>query len=577
MIRSTGGRPIAVAVAAAMLIVVFRPAAYAQTPAPRGITLYEDLKTGALYRKPAKGRVAVTLGFDEPAASSPVEKQLQEVKKNNEELRAEFLVTRQQLTRQNAELQTRVSSIEPAWREYLDHFRDRFHLGTTVYGSYKLYTHTGFGPAQFDNNQWPGPGNNLYNTFDIDRAYINLYFNPTPDWSLRLTPDVYKAYGTAMASSNSHSSSIGSNLNGDLNYRLKFASIQYDKMLDWLSDATKGTAIQFGAIPNPFIPWEEHLSTFRYVTSAPWNYLGLSSAQLGVSIGGPVKFHERTYLDYAFGAFTNAKYYQAEQTNTKQVMGRLTYYPLGSAWDFQGLGFTGFYNYGYNNTAPENGAVNTGFGPNPSAFGHVANAHLTRWAVLVHYTAEQWGIGAEYDQGHNAFPGSNLFSGNGPSVFFTPPASASTAGGTSNPYTTPYYNFSALTAALLGNSRTVQQGFDIFGHVHIPETPFRLIGLFQFFQPNTKVDRDPLDFYRYMIGIEWQINEFIRLALDTQNLDFYHGQEPFSAAYANQFAEVFLPVKKTSAPVGTFAPPKSVADPVPRDTHAVELNLEFAF
>ena len=111
-------------------------------------------------------------------------------------------------------------------------------------------------------------------------------------------------------------------------------------------------------------------------------------------------------------------------------MGRLTLYPFGSTWKTQGLGLTGFYDYGYNNTSPDNGSINTGFGPNSSAFGHVATAHLTRWAALVHYTAEQWGIAAEYDQGHNSFPGASLFSGNGPSVFFTPPATASTTGGT---------------------------------------------------------------------------------------------------------------------------------------------------
>ena len=44
----------------------------------------------------------------------------------------------------------------------------------------KCTPHTGFGPAQYDNNQWPGPGNNLYNTFDIDRAYLNFYFYPDP-------------------------------------------------------------------------------------------------------------------------------------------------------------------------------------------------------------------------------------------------------------------------------------------------------------------------------------------------------------------------------------------------------------
>jgi hypothetical protein len=572
-------RTVVTVVAIVMLAASLTTPVLAQSPSPRGITLYEDIKTGALYRKPGKGRVPVTLGLDEPAPPPPaVQKQVEELKQSNDELRAEFNANQQQLISQNAALQTRLDKIEPAWSDYLANFRNRFRVGTLVYTGYKMYTHTGFGPQQYDNNQWPGPGNNLYNSFDVDRAYLNFYFYPTPDWTLRLTPDVYKTYGTATPTSNSHNSSVSSNLTGDLGYRLKFASIQYNKALDWLSDATQGNVIQIGAIPNPMIPWEEHLSTFRYVTASPWNYLGLSSAQFGVSLGGPVKFNELEYIDYGVGAFTNAKYSQFEQSNTKQAMGRISVYPFGSAWDTQGLGFTGFYDYGYNNTPPDNGSLNTGYGPNPNAFGHVANAHLDRWAAMIHYTAEEWGIAGEYDQGHNSFPGANLFTGNGPSVFFTPPASASTAGGTSSPYGVPYYNFSAMTAALLGNSRTVQQGFDVFGHLHIPETPFRLIGLFQWFEPNSKVNNDPLDFYRYMVGLEWQINEFVRLAVDTQNLQFYHDQTPFSTAYANSFADVFLPVPNTKTGKGaTFNPPKTVTDPVPRDTHVLELNLEFAF
>jgi hypothetical protein len=572
-------RALVASVAAMMLAISSHPLVFAQSSTPRGITLYEDAKTGALYRKPGRGRLPVTLGFDEPApAHAAVAQQVQEVRKSNEELRAEFNANQQALIKQNAELQTRVDKIEPAWSDYLANFRDRFRVGTVVYSGYKMYTHTGFGPQQYDNNQWPGPGNNLYNTFDIDRAYLNFYFYPTPDWTLRLTPDVYKTYGTATPTANSHNSSVSSNLAGDLGYRLKFASIQYNKILDWAGDAAKGNVLQIGAIPNPLIPWEEHLSTFRYVTSSPWNYAGLSSAQFGLSIGGPIKYHELTYIDYAVGAFTNAKYSQLEQSNTKQAMGRVSVYPFGASWDTEGLGLTGFYDYGYNNNPPDNASLNTGFGPNPSAFGHVANAHLTRWAAILHYTAEEWGIAGEYDQGHNSFPGANLFTGNGPTVFFTPPAAASPSGGTANPYTVPYYNFSALTAALLGNSRTVQRGFDVFGHYHIPETPLRLIGLFQWFEPNSKVNRDPLDFYRYMVGVEWQINEFVRLAIDTQNLNFYQSQEPFSTAYANTFGNVFLPIKNTTSKTSpSFQPPKTVTNAVPRDTHAIELNLEFAF
>jgi len=573
-------RMMAAAMGAAILAGSYNLPAFAQSPAPRGITLYEDVKTGALYRKPGRGRVAVTLGFDEPAAPpAPSQQQVErQLKQNNEELRAEFSANQQQLIAQNADLKARVNKIEPAWQDYLGNFRNRFHVGALLYTSYKMYTHTGFGPAQYDSNTWPGPGNNIYNTFDVDRAYLNFYFNPTRDWQLRVTPDIYKTFGTATPTANSHNSSVSSNLTGDLSYRLKYAYAEYNKILDWVGPATSGSVIQFGAIPNAFLPWEEELTTFRYVTSSPWNYTGLSTTQLGLGLSGPIKYKELTYIDYAAGVYTNAKYNQLEQTNTKQAMGRLSVYPFGSTWKTQGLGFTGFYDYGYNNSSPDNGSINTGFGPNPSAFGHVASAHLDRWSALIHYTADEFGVAAEYDQGHNSFPGANLFSGNGPTVFFTPPASASAAGGTSSPYNVQYYNFSAMTAALLGNSRTVQQGFDVFGHVHIPETPFRLIGLFQWFEPNSKVNNDPLDFYRYMVGIEWQINEFVRLAVDTQNLQFYHDQTPFSTAYANSFANVFLPVPNTTSKTGAkFAPPTNINNPVPRDTHAIEANLEFAF
>ena len=61
-------------------------------------------------------------------------------------------------------------------------------------------------------------------------------------------------------------------------------------------------------------------------------------------------------------------------------------------------------------------------------------------------------------------------------------------------------------------------------------------------------------------------------------LQFYHDQTPFSTAYANSFADVFLPVPNTKTGKGaTFNPPKTVTDPVPRDTHVLEVNLEFAF
>lgn len=577
----------AISIALASIVsLISMSSSFGQSAPKHGITLYEDQKTGALYRKPGKGRVPVVLGFDEPAPPAPapaaVQQQVErEVKKNNEELRAEFIANQQVLIKENSDLRARVDKIEPAWADYLNNFRNKFRVGALLYADYAMYTHTSFGPQFLESQTYPGPGNNIYNSFDITRAYLNFYFNPTPDWLLRITPDIYKSFGTASTNAVSRTSAVGSNLSGDLNYRIKYAYIEYNRILDWIGEPTRGSTIAIGDLPNSFIPWTEDLFGFRYVSYGPWNFVGLSSGQFGMKIEGPIKYHELTYVDYSIGAYSNAKYNQFEQTNTKQAMARVSVYPFGAKWRFQGLGATAFYDYGYNNSAPDNQSVNTGFGPNPNAFGHVNNAHLTRFAALLHYDSEEWMLAGEWDYGHNAFPGTSLFSSNGPTVFFTPPTFTFPGGvpsAASNPYTVPYYNFSAMTAALLNNSRTVQQGFDFFGRLHIPNTRFSLFGMFQFFQPNTKVNLNPLDFQRWVGGVQYQANEFVRIALDTQNLLYFRDQTPFSTAYANTFGDVFLPVANTGKTgPKTFTPPTNINQPVPRDVHIVELNLEFNF
>ena len=583
--NASKSRLLAIAILTATILgVVDLRTSLAQSSPSRGITLYEDLKTGALYRKPGKGRVAVTLGLDEPATPPATVQQVDEVKKSNEALRAEFLQNQQTLLKENAELKSRVTAIEPAWTDYLNNFKNRFHVGTVIFGDYALYTHTGFGPVFIENQAFPGPGNNIYNSFDLNRAYLNFYFNPTPDWTVRLVPDIYRAFGSASPATLSRTSSVGSNLSGDLNYRIKYAYLEYNKLLDWAGDATKGSTIAIGVLPNPQVTWQEDLFGFRYVTYGPWNYLGLSSGQAGIKIEGPIKYNDLTYVDYSFGAFNNAKYFQFEESNTKQVMARVSVYPFGAKWRYQGLGVTGFYDYGYNNNPPDNSSVLTGFGANPNAFGRENDAHLTRVATILHYDTENWSFGGEWDYGHNAFPAANLFSSNGPSVFFTPPSFTFPGGvptAAANPYTTPYYNFAAMTAAFQNNSRTVQQGFDFFGRYHLPDTKFTAFGLFQYFQPNTKVDHNPLDFYRYVAGVQYQVNEFVRIALDTQDLQFFHGQDPISTKYANSFGKVFVPVANSNAgkkgQPATFLPPSFVSDPVPRDTHELELSFEFSY
>jgi hypothetical protein len=528
---------VAAAGAAVLLGAMTRPARAQSTS--KGITLYEDVKTGALYRTPARGRVRVVLGAEAPAED--VHQQIQQaVKKNDDELRSEFMQNQQELLKQNADLKKQVGEMKPAWTDYMDNFKNKFHIGTLVYADWRLYTHTSFGPQELTQINSPGPGNELYNSFDISRAYINFFFNPTDDWTIRVTPNIYRMNGTATADSFGRSSSIGSNLSGNLGYRLKYGYLQYSKAFDNI-DALKGDTITGGAIPNPIVAWEEDLYGFRYVNLTPWNYLSLSSTQMGISVQGPIKFNELQYVDYDFGVYGNNTFHAFEQTNTKQVMGRVSVYPFGAKWRFDGLGLTGFYDYGYGNTTPDF------VGGSP--FFNAPKAHITRAAALIHYTAEQWGLAGEWDYGHNAFTSGNLFSSSAPST------------------TGPWANFGTLASALLNNGRSVQQGFDVFGHVHIPNTPFTLFGLFEWFQPNTNVDVNPLDFERYVAGISYQYNEFLRFSLDTQNLMYYHSQFAFPASEAHSFAPV------------TFSPKTlaSVASAVPRDEHAFFLNAEFAF
>ncbi|HEY6418306.1 MAG TPA: hypothetical protein VIX59_04815 [Candidatus Binataceae bacterium] len=553
-----------------------------------GSTLYEDPDTGALYRKPGKGRVAVIFGAPPAASTAPVapgtgaaieqrveqrtQQQIEQVQEQNQQnteaLRAEFLQKQEKLTLENAELAERVKTIEPAWRQYIDSFQNKMRVGALLYADWNLYTHTGWGPQPADNLTPPGPGNNLYSSFDITRAYLQFFFYPTEDLLLRITPDIYKTAGKATPDSFGKSSAINSNLSGDLNYRLKYAYVLYGKAFNW-SPELKGDTISFGLIQQPFLPWEEDLYGYRFANTTPWNFLGLSTSYFGISMQGPIKFNELQYVDYDFGAYTNAKYSQFEQGNTKQVMGRVSVYPFGARWRFDGLGATFAYDYGYGNVAPDTTAA-TGFGSATTAFGSAAKAHVMRLAALLHYTTPRWQIAVEYDSGHNAFTGSNFFSGAGPAEFFTPTT-------TPAQYGVPYHNFSALVAALQNNSRTVQAGWDVFGHYKFPHTPLTAFGMFQWFQPNTKVNENPLDFQRWIAGLSYQYNEYLRIALDSQNLLFYHSQFPFTTKYANTFAPVFVKIPNPGHIPPVVSPPATVNQPVPRDTHAIFLNLEFNY
>ena len=74
------------------------------------------------------------------------------------------------------------------------------------------------------------------------------------------------------------------------------------------------------------------------------------------------------------------------------------------------------------------------------------------------------------------------------------------------------------------NTQAIQEGADLLGHFDIPYTPFTAFGLLQWIQPNTRVQKDPLDFTRYDVGVSWLVNKYLRVAFDSQAIQYYHSQ-----------------------------------------------------
>ena len=537
---------IAAVLGAILLALSTAAPARAQSASTPMLKLYVDPVTGQVFTRPGKGRVLLTevpvSSLDSNAIEQRVEQKTQAQLDANKQQIQQLVQSNTQLTQSNMDLQRQVAEIKPAWRSYIDNFQNKFRVGTLVYADYRLYTHTGYQPQELTQIQNPGPQNNIFNSFDITRTYLNFYFFPTDGLTMRITPNIYRAVGNGSNATIGNNTQFSSNLDGNLQFRLKYGYLQYSKLFDWCP-ALKGDTISGGMIPNPLVAWEEDLFGFRYVTLTPWNYLSLSSTQVGASVQGPIKFNEMQYADYDVGVYDNANFHQYEQTNTKQFMSRISVYPLGAKWRFDGLGLTWFFDYGYGNVAPSF----QGSAP----FFQAPEAHIMRQAFLAHYTAENWGIIGEFDIGHNAFSSGNMFSGSGP------PSTG----------TNPLVNINTMATGFMNNGKATENGFDLMGHYHLPHTPFTVFGLWELFHPNTSVQDDPFDFQRWVVGVQWQINEYLRLAIDNQNFNYYHSQHDVSQAYVNSFAP------------GVFKKPgtKIIPDAVPVDTHSIFINLEFSY
>ena len=535
------------------------------TCARAAMALYQDPRTGAVYTK--KCRTCIFMGSFVPAPQieQSVTQQTQtQIDTERAQMQAQFTQQQAQQQQWNAEMAQQVSAMQPAWRDYADRWYKKISFGTLIYADYRYMTHTGFGPQFLTQETWPGEGNNGFNSFDITRAYLDFRFTPDENFMARVTPNIYESIsgsgGSAIADKYGNNTGVGQTVDGNLSYRLKYAYIDYQTFFKKILKvaAMRDDKITFGQQQNPLVDWEENLWGYRYTSLTPWNYLSLSSTQVGLAVKGPIKFREKQWADYDVGVYDDASFHATEQSANKQVMGRLTVNPFGARTRYDSLGITGFWDYGYPNKAPDGQftGLPPAFGGSPIANTTSAYGHMTRVAGLLHYTGETWGLIGEFDYGHNAFSANNLFSGSGPADNFTGLSSIT------NPLIS-YATWTKMVQFYQNASTSVQIGWDFLGHVDIPRTPFTFFGLYQQLQPNMQVSRNPLDFYRFDLGVQWLISKNLRIALDDQHLSFYHGE-----------------ITTTTADLLRFGPTKPIApitSSVPRDTNMIMLNVEFKY
>lgn len=403
--------------------------------------------------------------------------------------------------------------VESAVQRQLPAWMRHFSLSTLIYMDWAYYVNTGYGPQLLTQLTPPGPGNDGFNSFDITRAYINLFWYPSDRFTIRLTPNIYRQIATSEVVDTAKSSQVATNLNGDLSFRLKYGYLQIHRIFDDVNGLRdlpgfSDASIKIGQIENPLIPWEEDLYGYRFVNLVPLNFLAYSSTDLGVAMTGPVRIGDARFAEYWLGYYNGSSFHSTELNEYRSPQGRISVYPLAQYPGWERLGGSFFMSYGYTNVAPD-----------------TPDAVIRRLAALAHYNGRYGAIAFEYDRTLNE---NNFYN------FFTGAAPRKMLGSVTNPLFTLYNGILSPTAT--------GEGYNVFGHVNLGDWPVSAFLMWQRWYPNRSVPSNPLDFDRLVGGVAWQPLSWMRLAVDSQNILYVH-----------------------SGPT------------VPQDTHAIFTNLEINY
>lgn len=351
-------------------------------------------------------------------------------------------------------------------------------IGATFFADYSYWSDYD-GSTQFVDNQTRPSSikDQNYNAFEVTRTYFNLIYTPSDAVTLRITPDIYRTSAVTGVTSTVSTCTVlpctptvtnTYTTDQNLTLRLKYGYVDLNTLFAG-SRHFKNTKITFGQMQQPLTDWEEGLTSHRYTYKMPMDFSsGLSSAYVGVKAHGPIEFSGKEYLDYDLGVFTNGSYGTTEASDTKQFMGRATYYPLGTKADRTGLGVTAFGDVGFTNVAPSS-----------AASGHY---EMDRMVVMGHYQTADKGylIAGQYDLSHNV-----------------------KANGTNQ------FGYAFEGNARLGGAKS----------------PFQAFGMYQHYEPNTNVSTNEATKYsRTVGGIAFKFNKNLDIALTDSNLHYINSK-----------------------------------------------------
>lgn len=275
---------------AAILLSISVPG-WCETP-----TLWQDPTTGQVFTKPAEGRVPVdlsTLTQAPEAQAAPA------------------------APAGDYSSQAFKDAVTNAVGEKEAKTFPKIKIGGLMYGEY-YYNLDKENPINDNGHK------DARNQFNLNRGYLNVFADLTPEIGVRITSDLSRV------------NAPGDNNNGDFAFRLKYYYVDFHKFLA----AYPGMEIKLGQFQTPWLDYEEGLWEYRVVDNMLIEKEGyINAGDLGADFRGP--------LPKGYGSWQvsvdNGEGYHGDETNKyKAVEARLTIQPIPQVDALKDLQFSGY-------------------------------------------------------------------------------------------------------------------------------------------------------------------------------------------------------------------------------------------